>query len=482
MDASTSSGSPLALSISDDGIYTAHVNGKDLVVCSEPESENKEVQVARIRENGVKALKFFRAQTPARVANGVGEQRLFTTNDSRISIWQLQPLQLLAEIENVEPGSLNIEFGGDESEILVFHAWNTKLTIHSVDSGRTSVIKSPKFTHSLGFGYRPWTKQLAILLKPEISDLLTIHEPETYELISRVTLPTIDAQGLKWSPDGKWIAIWDVASAGTKVLIFTADGQLFRTYTSSTGSDDAFDLGVKQIEWGPVTEGSGVSEVLAVGKVNGNIDLLRTRTFSSSTILSHVFYTEQYSPSIWRERFTSALGDGEYVEASASSAFNMSPESAGPSRGISIMTFSPDGALLATVDSMRSNVVWIWALDDTTRLTSILVHEQPVRQLVWHSTISQLLINTVMNNLPSIRWWSPKNHPVIARISTQRNESGKYEVRWLAESDHDSVFWFTSSEEAVLGYLEFERNPVQFKILNLVTSQGYGAHGGSLMN
>ena len=92
-------------------------------------------------------------------------------------------------------------------------------------------------------------------------------------------LSTIDAQGLKWSPDGKWIAIWDIASAGTKVLIFTADGQLFRTYSGPSGVDDSFDLGVKQIEWSPAPN-QGVSEILAVGKVNGNIDILRTRTVS----------------------------------------------------------------------------------------------------------------------------------------------------------------------------------------------------------
>jgi WD40 repeat protein len=187
-------------------------------------------------------------------------------------------LQIFAEIENLEPGALSIEFGSNGNEILVFHAWNTKLTIHSLDTGRSSMIKTPKGAHPLGFGYRPDTRQFAILLKPDTSDLLTIHKPQSYELVGRSVLPTIDAQGLKWSPDGKWIAVWDVASGGTKVLIFTADGQPFRTYTGPSGVDDAFDLGVKQIEWSPPAGPNGPSEVLAVGKVNGNIELLRTRT------------------------------------------------------------------------------------------------------------------------------------------------------------------------------------------------------------
>lgn len=281
---------PLSLSLSEDGFYGARVSGKDLVVHSNPISlENREVQIARLKETTPRFLRFSPARTTSGTYNeeGISGRRLLSANDSRISVWQLDPLQLFAEIESIEPGALNVDFGGDENEILVFHAWNTKLSIHSLETGRSSVIKTPKSAHHLGFGYRPQTRQLAILLKPDASDLLTVHEFRSYELFGRAVLPTIDAQGLKWSPDGKWIAIWDVASAGTKVLIYTADGQLFRTYTGPSGVDDAFDLGVKQVEWSPATASSNTSAVLAVGKVNGNIDLLGTRTVSSSFIMGY---------------------------------------------------------------------------------------------------------------------------------------------------------------------------------------------------
>ncbi|KAJ5578728.1 uncharacterized protein N7459_007692 [Penicillium hispanicum] len=480
MDASTGGGAPLTLSISDDGNYAAVLNPKDIVLYSSPASDNIDVQLARVKESSVKYFKFCHVRDLHINSDGDLERRLLSANDSRISVWTLNPLQLFAEIENIEPGALNVEFGADENEVLVFHAWNTKMGIHSLDTGRVSVIKNPKFAHHLGFGYRPLTRQLAILLKPEASDLLTVHDPRSYTTVGRAVLPTVDAQGLKWSPDGRWIAIWDAASAGTKVLIFTADGQLFRTYLNPSGVDDTFDLGVKQIEWGPATGQLGTTETLAVGKVNGNVDLLRTRTFSSSTTISHVFQTDQNSPTIWRERHTSALGDAEYAETSSSSAFNMSPEASGPSRGVYIMTFSPDGNLLATVDSMRSNVVWIWALDVSTRLASALVHEQPVRQLTWHPSTPQLLINTVTNTLPVIRWWSPHSHPVIARVPTQKSDSGKYEVKWLARPNEDSVFWFGSTEEYVVGYLSAEDGTVRFEVLNSVTNWGPGNHAGSL--
>lgn len=267
--------------LSEDGLYAAHVAVKDLTIHSNPASlEAIEVQITKIKENELRFIKFFQDGDKSESYNENSSwRRLLCANDSRVSIWQLNLLQLYAEIENLEPGALNVDFGGDENEVLVFHAWNTKLTIHSLNDGRSSVIKTPKFAHHLGFGYRPRTRQLAILLKPDISDVLTVHEYRSYELINRTVLSTIDAQGLKWSPDGKWIAVWDVASAGTKVLVFTADGQLFRTYTGSPEVDDSFDLGVKQIEWSPAGS-TAVSAVLAVGKFNGNVDLLGTRTVS----------------------------------------------------------------------------------------------------------------------------------------------------------------------------------------------------------
>ena len=277
---------PLNLHLSEDGLFASHVSGKGLIVHSNVASEGKEVQIARLKENGLKFFKFFNFGTIHSLLHDelTSRRRLLTANENRISVWQVNPLEIFAEIESLEPGTLAVDFGSDENEILVFHSWATKLSIHSLDTGRSSVIKTPKFSHSLGFGYRPQTRHLAILLKPETSDILTVHEPKSYQLVNKTVLPTVDAQGLKWSPDGKWIAVWDIASAGTKVLVFTADGQLFRTYTRSTGVDDAFDLGVKQIEWSPVS-GQGICETLAVGKINGNVDLLRTRTVSQYCLI-----------------------------------------------------------------------------------------------------------------------------------------------------------------------------------------------------
>ncbi|KAJ0425842.1 hypothetical protein BJY00DRAFT_273850 [Aspergillus carlsbadensis] len=477
---SLAGGVPSSISLSDDGEYATQLNGKDLVIHLNPtSSEFKEVQIVKIKETGCKFLRFSRSK------RGESSRRLLCASDSRILVWNLNPLQQLAEIENIESGALNIDFGSDENEVVLFHPWNTKLTVFGLDTGRSHVIKTPKFSHHNGFGYRPKTGQLAVLLKPDANDTLTIHEPRLYELIGCEVLPTVDAQGLKWSPDGQWIAVWDAASAGTKVLIFTADGHLFRTYTGPSGSDESLDLGVKGIEWSPVPAQGKQVEVLAVGKVDGTVDLLQSRTFSCSATLSHVFQIEQHAPSIWRERYAAGSMALEYAESSSSSAFATLPEPSTTLRGVSMMGFSYNGALLSTVDQTRPNIVWIWGLEDTPVLITALVHEHAVRQVVWHYSSIQLLITTANGVLPGVRYWSPHQAPFVVRIPVSRNESAKLDVRWLPSDEGDeSRFWFGTSDDYVLGYIEpeGEQGTAQFQCLSTLAGKVAPGSHSTLMS
>lgn len=305
MDASTRAGSQLlksvisaenltllgslALIFSDDGRHAGRTCSKDLIVYSKPTEEQKDVQFERFPKDAPNIVRFSSCQKGSSEETVDGTRRLLVVNGVTISVWNVDTLEKLGDIQNVEAEWLHVDFGADENEVILFHSWNTRVTIFCLNSSRMTVIRQPKLAHHHGYGYRPSTRELAILLKPEASDVLTLHDYRSYKLLNRTVLPTVDAQGLKWSPDGRWIAVWDLASVGTKVLIFTADGQLFRTYTGPSGVDDSHDTGVKQIEWSPPPDRECVSQILAVGKINGNIDLLNTRTVRSPPVSSELF-------------------------------------------------------------------------------------------------------------------------------------------------------------------------------------------------
>jgi hypothetical protein len=94
-------------------------------------------------------------------------------------------------------------------------------------------INSPKFYHpgnaSKGFSYRPGTKNLALLTRSGGKDIISIHARESLEVMRSWHPETIDAQGIVWSPDGRWLAAWESASQGHRIFVYTADGHLYKT-------------------------------------------------------------------------------------------------------------------------------------------------------------------------------------------------------------------------------------------------------------
>lgn len=165
----------------------------------------------------------------------------------------------------------SVVFGADENEILVFSDFGVKVTIWSLSTSRGVEVRDPKSGWS--YDIRPRTGHLAILTRAGAHDTLMLLSSGTHQMVKSTDLPTVDAQGVKWSPDGRWIAIWDVASCGYKVLVYTADGHLFKTYDGGQTFDN-ISLGVRSVRWHPQ------SEFLAVGDFEDGVTLLAKSTVS----------------------------------------------------------------------------------------------------------------------------------------------------------------------------------------------------------
>jgi WD40 repeat protein len=282
-----------SISLARDGDYAARVQGKEVTIhAALPFRGSHSIQFLKLKDTlwpQLKLVRFFNQQ-PSRIADEdsldlVPHTQLVFASETRALVWRNS--DLIAEIENIEPAIANCDFGSREDELLIFHFWCTKLTVFNLTTGQSLVIKSPKFSHAYGYGYRPNTKQFAIILKPDAADVLTIHKTQTYDVIGKVTLPTVDAQGLKWSPDGRWIAVWECPSAGTKVIILAADGQIYRTYSGTPTCDNSHDLGIRSLEWAPMADGKS-SAFLAVGKCDGMVDLLNTKTVQLTKLVDYL--------------------------------------------------------------------------------------------------------------------------------------------------------------------------------------------------
>lgn len=220
--------------------------------------------------------------------------RILYSTTTAVHVYSLDTPSYHATISNGSGGLglvSHADFGADESEAVVWTAMGASVCVWSLETGRMNAEwRDPKFFSSgavVGRGCA-WSCDagdalctggrgrgvLALMTRSGPQDTLTLYAPHDYTVIKSFTLPTADAQGVKWSPDGRWLAVWDAPGMAYKVLVYTADGNLFRTYEGEHEDAEPLGLGVKKVEWNP----NGT--YLAIAGWDRNLTLLNTRTVS----------------------------------------------------------------------------------------------------------------------------------------------------------------------------------------------------------
>jgi WD40 repeat protein len=300
--------------------------------------------------------------------------------------------------------NVHVEFGVNEDEVLVFSDFAACVKIWCLKTGRAVEIRDPKYSgrEGKGWGYRPsdTSRQgrgsvLALLCRTSGLDVLLLLAVHTYDLLLRTELPTIDAANMKWSRDGRWLAIWDAASAGYKLHIYTADGHLYRTISREPYEDlhawGIEGLGIKSVEWVPG------NERLAVGGWDRRVRILSTRTFAPVVFLDHMPDIHVPSAPVYTEHLD-GQGNRSYVLTPQPVTSPKAPfeknETSLMKQGISILAFNSDGMLCATRDDSTPSTVWIWDLKSLKPRT-ILIQYAPTKSLQWHPhDPTRLLIQT----------------------------------------------------------------------------------------
>jgi len=172
----------------------------------------------------------------------------------------------------------------------VFSEFGLKLSIFNLTTSKSVDINSPKFYNpgvaGKGISYRPKTSNLALLTRSDGKDIISIHARETFEVTRSWHPDTIDAQGINWSPDGRWLVVWESASQGHRLLIYAADGYLYKTWNgpipvTEDDTDLSLGAGIKLLEW------NKTGSHMAVGDYSRRIALLAAPSFAESMNLLH---------------------------------------------------------------------------------------------------------------------------------------------------------------------------------------------------
>ncbi|KAL8689132.1 MAG: hypothetical protein Q9218_005129 [Villophora microphyllina] len=399
-----------------------------------------------------------------------GLSRLLLADDARIMIYDVTKTQVYAEITGATTLTklAGIEFGYTLDEVMVFSDFGWKLQIWSLMTKRAIEIKDPKSVTS-SYSYRPGTGHLALLTRPAAHDMLLIMAPGCYEVLATWELATVDARGVRYSPDGNWLVVWDAASAGCRVLFLTADGHHFKTYSMP---QHELNLGVSCVQWSPL------GDCLAIGDYGGDVTVLPKNTVRIDTLLdgfttakalqfvprfrfSHAPTIDIPDGTVWQEEIGPSLGRA-YAET-GQAAVPPSQDSFAASKekmmGLGPMKFNIDGTLLASRSSATPSTLWIHSLK-TGRALTALIHHSPITSVRWHHTIHDLLLVQCTTPEPRVYLWraswsTPRVHnlPLKAPVGHMR-------ACWLSSDERSIQFVLSNTNETAIERLTLDGEEV----------------------
>jgi hypothetical protein len=172
----------------------------------------------------------------------------------------------------------------------VFSEFGLKVSVFNLRTQRSVDISSPKFYHAgvamKGFSYRLKTGNLALLTRSGGKDVVSVHVKDSLDVLRSWCPDTIDAQGVCWSADGRWLVVWESPSQGRRICVYTADGHLFKCWNgpvhiSDEDSDISLGAGIKLLDW------SRDGALVAVGDFSRRVTILSAPAFTETTSLFH---------------------------------------------------------------------------------------------------------------------------------------------------------------------------------------------------
>lgn len=219
-------------------------------------------------------------------------QRLLLSAGDEIHVLSVTDDAFQATIRNPTSSvakSTFVDFGATDREICVCSAHGIKLSLFNLASAKAVEISNPKFyaasTAAHGISYRPLTHHLALLTRSAGKDFVSIHTAESREVQRSWSPDVVDAQGLSWTPDGKWLVIWESAAQGHRVLFFTPDGHKYRDWCGTAlrpgETHDRWGAGVKLVTF------SSDSQYVAIGDYGQSVFVLPTANLSHELRLCH---------------------------------------------------------------------------------------------------------------------------------------------------------------------------------------------------
>ncbi|KAI8579114.1 hypothetical protein K450DRAFT_243943 [Umbelopsis ramanniana AG] len=266
----------------------------------------------------------------------------------------------------------------------VMHTASTKERLHIMSlryNKRFSHIKNVKHKDK-GYTSSPDAKWFAYLRRQDLKDVVSIYDAESFEVIKNIELDTVDAQDIIISPNGGFIAAYDVPLL-YKLSVYRPDGTMEASFSVDDGG-----LGIKSVCWSPD------SQFLAVGGYDHKLRLLDTFTWKPVSTFTHqTRYPDNPAQEILIERevMSGTPHAGYDIRHGIQHIPMLRPDHDRPNPKTSITAkFNNLGNLMLTTSETIPTTACIWNMT-TMKSHAIIVQQEPILTALWNPKISSLL-------------------------------------------------------------------------------------------
>ncbi|KAI1426009.1 hypothetical protein F5Y12DRAFT_317053 [Xylaria sp. FL1777] len=380
-------------------------------------------------------------------------------------------------------------FGATDDEVCVFSPVGIKLTIFNLVSSKAVEISNPKFFSSVaalkGCSFRPRTHHLALLTRTAGKDMVSIHSADTREIQRSWCPETVDAQGLSWTPDGRWLVVWDSPAHGTRVLFCTHEGHVYRDWRGdlphSALDDDMgqYAPGVKALALSPN------GRYTAVADGSNRISIFNDRLVEEVRLHHTPTVEPKETLQIWQEQIELRAGQRaipSFIKATqAVSPPGLSPNSiSDPRHGCNLAKFDHSSSLLASRLDDAPSTIWIWDVP-TSELRAVLMYHANITKVEWHPSKPELLLMRCEGEEYTglVFVWDPLSNgpcPIeFSRHLPSAKVTGRTDATWLETSTDSAALFFTDHAKYILASLA-DTDPDVEETLPWATQSAVNSH------
>ncbi|CAB4377527.1 unnamed protein product [Rhizophagus irregularis] len=317
----------------------------------------------------------------------------------KVTIYQVNDKKWSADIEEGTSGLTNVKWSLDARTLLCFSDFQLRVTIWSLTTKEVCYIQYPKY-YEKGYDFRKDGRYFVLAERRDGKDYLGVYDCDnSFKMMKHFKVDTIDLENLAWSPDGRYIAVWDNCIQ-YKVLIYTPDGRCQQSYSAYDNG-----LGVKSVAWAPS------SQFLAIGSYDQKIRFLNHYTWTPIIEFTHAVQLNNRDLAIWKEELDSLKESGRILARfvileqplQELQSIRPDPDKPNPKIGVGVCKFNASGSLIASRNDNMPNCLWIWDISLMKPIV-LIIQISPIRHFYWSPINAEQLVICCGNE--NIYFWS----------------------------------------------------------------------------